>query len=143
MNLVAYQIETDNIKIDIDCADEIPQIEGNAQQLEQVLVNLLLNAKQSFEGIGERRLIGLQTGFDHDRNQVYVKVSDTGQGIRRENLTQIFDPFFTSKGVGRGTGLGLSVSLGIIQSHGGHIGVESDPGQRQHLHGLPAAICDV
>jgi two-component system NtrC family sensor kinase len=145
MKLVAYQIETDNIKIDIDCADELPQIEGNAQQLEQVLVNLLLNAKQSFEGIGGRRLIGLQTGFDHDRNQVFVKVSDTGQGIRRENLTQIFDPFFTSKGVGRGTGLGLSVSLGIIQSHGGTIGVESDPGNGSTftVYLPPIETCDV
>ena len=126
MKLVAYQIETDNIQIGLDCADHIPVIEGNAQQLEQVLVNLLLNAKQSFEGTDGKRLIKVQTGFDHSRSQVFVKVSDTGQGIRQENLTQIFDPFFTSKGVGRGTGLGLSVSLGIIQTHGGTVGVESE-----------------
>ena len=129
MKLVAYQIETDNIQISLDCADHIPAIEGNAQQLEQVLVNLLLNAKQSFEGTDGSRLIGVQTGFDPSRSQVFVKVSDTGQGIRQENLTQIFDPFFTSKGVGRGTGLGLSVSLGIIQTHGGTVGVESEIGR--------------
>jgi two-component system NtrC family sensor kinase len=128
MKLVAYQIETDNIQIGLDCAEHIPVIEGNAQQLEQVLVNLLLNAKQSFEGTDGKRLIGVQTGFDQSRGQVFVKVSDTGQGIRQENLTQIFDPFFTSKGVGRGTGLGLSVSLGIIQTHGGTVGVESEIG---------------
>jgi two-component system NtrC family sensor kinase len=129
MKLVAYQIETDNIRIDLDCADQIPPIEGNAQQLEQVLINLLLNAKQSFEGTGGMRLIGVQTGFDHGRNQVFVKVSDTGQGISQENLPQIFDPFFTSKAVGKGTGLGLSVSLGIIQTHDGAIGAESEPGR--------------
>jgi len=129
MKLVAYQIETDNIRITLDCAEHIPAIEGNAQQLEQVLVNLLLNAKQSFEGTDGSRLIGVQTGFDSNRNQVFVRVSDTGQGIRQENLTQIFDPFFTSKGVGRGTGLGLSVSLGIIQTHGGTVGVESELGR--------------
>lgn len=126
MKLVAYQIETDNIRIDLDCDPDVPQIEGNAQQLEQVLVNLLLNAKQSFEGISRPRRIGVRTGFDQNRNQVFVRVSDTGQGIRQENLAQIFDPFFTSKGVGKGTGLGLSVSLGIVQTHGGTIGVESE-----------------
>jgi two-component system NtrC family sensor kinase len=129
MKLVAYQIETDNIRIDLDCADQIPPIEGNAQQLEQVLVNLLLNAKQSFEGTDGMRLIGVQTGFDRGRNQVFVKVSDTGPGISQENLPQIFDPFFTSKAVGKGTGLGLSVSLGIIQTHDGAIGAESEPGR--------------
>jgi two-component system NtrC family sensor kinase len=129
LKLVSYQIETDNIRIDLDCDQQVPEIEGNAQQLEQVLVNLLLNAKQSFEGTDGQRQIRVRTGYDQERGQVYVKISDTGQGIRQENLTQIFDPFFTSKGVGKGTGLGLSVSLGIIQSHGGSIGVESEIGR--------------
>ncbi len=129
LKLVGYQIETDNIRILTNFEDQVPQIEGNAQQLEQVLVNLLLNAKQSFEGTAGQRQIGVQTGYDQRRGQVYIRVSDTGQGIRQENLAQIFDPFFTSKGVGKGTGLGLSVSLGIVQTHGGTIGVESEPGR--------------
>ncbi|NPV29098.1 MAG: PAS domain-containing protein [Firmicutes bacterium] len=107
LKLVSYQIETDNIQIDVDLDPKIPQIAGNAQQLEQVVVNLLLNAKQSFEGVGERlRLIGIKTGYDPERNQVFIKVSDTGQGIPMENLTRIFDPFFTSKGVGKERGSG-------------------------------------
>ena len=129
MKLVAYQIETDNIRIDLDCAGQIPLIDGNAQQLEQVLINLLLNAKQSFEGVEGMRMIGVQTGFDREREQVFVRVSDTGQGISQDNLPQIFDPFFTSKPVGKGTGLGLSVSLGIVQTHGGTVGAESEPGR--------------
>ncbi|MDH7579151.1 MAG: ATP-binding protein, partial [Bacillota bacterium] len=127
LKLVSYQIETDNIQIDVELDPKLPQIAGNAQQLEQVLVNLLLNAKQAFEGTAKRRrLIGVKTGIDAERGQVFIKISDTGQGIPMENLTRIFDPFFTSKGVGKGTGLGLSVSLGIVQAHGGTIGVESE-----------------
>jgi two-component system NtrC family sensor kinase len=126
LKLVSYQIETENIQIDAVYTEQIPAIEGNAQQLEQVLVNLLLNAKQSFEDTDGKRQIMVRTGFDNQRCQAFVKVSDTGQGIDAKNLTQIFDPFFTSKAVGKGTGLGLSVSLGIVQTHGGTIGVESE-----------------
>ncbi|HHW39682.1 MAG TPA: PAS domain-containing protein [Syntrophomonadaceae bacterium] len=129
LKLVTYQIETNNIKLDVTLDPGIPKIEGNAQQLEQVLVNLLLNAAQSFEGKEGKREIRVRTGFDRDRNQVFIEVSDTGQGISPENLSQIFDPFFTSKGVGKGTGLGLSVSLGIVQTHGGTISVESRVGE--------------
>lgn len=129
LNLVSYQIETNNIKLDVRLEGGLPLIEGNAQQLEQVIVNLLLNAGQSFEGTEGKRLIGVATGFDQERHQVFIKVSDTGQGIKQENLPQIFDPFFTSKTVGKGTGLGLSVSLGIIQTHGGTISVESKVGE--------------
>ncbi|MDH7578128.1 MAG: ATP-binding protein, partial [Bacillota bacterium] len=131
LKLVSYQIETDNIQIELDLDPKVLSISGNTRQLEQVIVNLLLNAKQSFEGHGGKRprLIGVKTGYDPERNRVFIKISDTGKGIPRENLTQIFDPFFTSKGGGKGTGLGLSVSLGIVQSHNGTISVESEAGK--------------
>lgn len=129
LNLISYQIETNNIKLNVSLDPGIPQIAGNAQQLEQVVVNLLLNASQSFEGKGGKREIRVRTGFDGERNQVFIEVSDTGQGIPSENISQIFDPFYTTKGVGKGTGLGLSVSLGIVQAHGGTISVESKPGE--------------
>lgn len=130
LKLVSYYIETENINIEQKLDEQLPVIEGNSQQLEQVVVNLLLNARQSFdeENDSERR-IQIRTGFDQKRNQAFIKVSDNGQGIPQKILTKIFDPFFTSKGISKGTGLGLSVSLGIVQKHGGTIAVESEPGK--------------
>lgn len=130
LKLVSYHIETENIKMETDLDDQLPVVEGNAQQLEQVVVNLLLNARQSFaEDNSSQRSIMVKTGVDQDRNQAFIKVADNGQGIPQEMLTKIFDPFFTSKGSSKGTGLGLSVSLGIVQKHGGTIAVESEPGK--------------
>lgn len=128
LKLVSYSIETEKIQIQQRLCAQIPVVGGNAQQLEQVVVNLLLNARQSFpkEDHGEH-FITVTTGFNQERNQVFIKVSDNGQGIPQDTLTKIFDPFFTSKGSSKGTGLGLSVSLGIVQKHGGTIVVESEP----------------
>lgn len=130
LKLVSYYIETENINIEQELDVQLPVIEGNSQQLEQVVVNLLLNARQSFDEESDReRRILIKTGFDQERNQAFIKVTDNGRGIPQKILTKIFDPFFTSKGVGKGTGLGLSVSLGIVQKHGGTIAVESEPGK--------------
>jgi two-component system NtrC family sensor kinase len=130
LKLVEYHIETDNIKIRQELDAQLPAMNGNSQQLEQVVVNLLLNARQSFDHENDSEpMITVKTGYDEERNQVFIRVSDSGQGIPQEILTKIFDPFFTSKGVNKGTGLGLSVSLGIVQKHGGTIAVESEPGK--------------
>jgi len=133
LSLVAYHIEKSKIRIHLSLDEEIPSVEGNSQQLEQVIVNLLLNAKQAFDEDEEEleQRITVKTGFDRERNQVFIKVADNGPGIPQEIITKIFDPFFTSKGERKGTkgtGLGLSVSLGIVQKHGGTIAVESEPG---------------
>jgi signal transduction histidine kinase len=93
-------------------------------QLNQVFMNLLMNAVQSIEAHGQ---ITIRTGQD-DEN-VWVEVEDTGKGINPEHLGRIFDPFFTTKPVGSGTGLGLSLSYGIVQKHGGRIEVKSEPGK--------------
>jgi two-component system NtrC family sensor kinase len=128
LKLVSYSIETENIKLQQELDDQIPVVGGNSQQLEQVVVNLLLNARQSFDKESySEHIITVKTGFDQERKQVFIQVSDNGQGIPQEILTKIFDPFYTSKGSSKGTGLGLSVSLGIVQKHGGTIVVESEP----------------
>jgi len=102
----------------------IPAVECIAAQINQVFMNLLVNAAQA---IAERGSITIRTrlaGQDH----VCIEVADTGCGIRPEHLKRIFDPFFTTRPVGKGTGLGLSLAYGIIQKHGGSIGVSSEPG---------------
>jgi signal transduction histidine kinase len=101
----------------------VPAIHCFPSQLNQVFMNLLVNAGQALE---EKGTITIRTG--HDVAEVWIEVSDTGKGIAKENLQRIFEPFFTTKPVGQGTGLGLSLSYGIVKKHGGSIAVDSAVG---------------
>jgi two-component system NtrC family sensor kinase len=103
---------------------QLPDIECLASQLNQVFMNLLVNAAHAIE---EKGVITLRSGQELD--QVWVEIADTGNGIPPENLNRIFDPFFTTKPVGKGTGLGLSLSYSIVQKHHGHIDVSSEVGK--------------
>ena len=102
----------------------IPQVECFAFQLNQVFMNLLINASHAIEGRGT---IAIRTG--HDDACVWVEVQDSGRGIKPEHLPRIFEPFFTTKPVGQGTGLGLSLAYGIVKKHDGRIEVKSELGQ--------------
>jgi PAS domain S-box-containing protein len=101
----------------------IPSIYCFPFQLNQVIMNLLVNAGQALE---DRGTITIRTG--HDAAEVWIEITDTGKGIPKENLSRIFEPFFTTKPVGHGTGLGLSLSFGIVKKHGGSIEVTSEIG---------------
>jgi len=103
---------------------DIPEVECIISQLNQVFMNLLVNAAHA---IDERGTITIRTGTEGDH--VWVSVEDTGKGMDAATQQKIFDPFFTTKGVGKGTGLGLSLSYTIIQKHNGSISVESEPGK--------------
>jgi len=102
----------------------LPEIECIASQLNQVFMNLLVNAGHA---IAEHGTITLRTRFDE--TSVGIDIEDTGSGIRPEHMAKIFEPFFTTKPVGQGTGLGLSLAYGIVQQHGGKIEARSEPGQ--------------
>ncbi|MBN1945726.1 MAG: HAMP domain-containing protein [Bradymonadales bacterium] len=102
------------------------QVLGDWHALQQVFINLLINAG---EATGSGQTISIESDEDSSGGFVVVKVKDTGKGIPKENLKRIFEPFFTTKGTGRGTGLGLSVSFGIIQKHNGFIEIESEVDQ--------------
>jgi len=108
-------------------AQELPAIRGNSQRVEQVIVNLLLNACQALEGKGKR--IALATSFESARGVVLLTVHDEGRGIAAQDLPRLTDPFFTTKREEGGTGLGLSVSAGIVKEHGGSLSFGSPPGQ--------------
>jgi two-component system NtrC family sensor kinase len=103
---------------------DLPHVNCYSQQINQVFMNLLVNAAHAIEKKGTIR-IQTQAGGEN----VEVRISDTGCGISKQNLTRIFDPFFTTKPIGKGTGLGLSMSYGIIQKHHGRILVESEVGK--------------
>ncbi len=102
---------------------DLPQVECIASQINQVFMNLLVNAAQAIEKQG---IITLRT--DHNESEVWIEVSDTGEGIAEDKLKHIFEPFYTTKPVGVGTGLGLSLSYTIIKKHHGRIEVASEPG---------------
>lgn len=103
---------------------DIPKVYCMASQINQVLLNLLVNAAQAIPEKGE---ISIRTGQAGD--EVFIAIADTGSGIPAENLSRIFEPFFTTKPVGKGTGLGLAISHDIVQKHGGRIEVESTVGK--------------
>jgi signal transduction histidine kinase len=102
----------------------IPEIECIPSQLNQVFMNLLMNAVQAIDNHGR---ITIRTGQEGEN--IWIEVEDTGKGIKSEHLDRIFDPFFTTKPVGKGTGLGLSLSFGIVKKHGGRIEVKSELGK--------------
>ncbi len=125
IQLIEPQLRRNQIEIAREYEANPPMVFGNAGKLQQIFTNLLLNAR---DAIPDGGCITLRTTAAED-DSLIVEVSDTGIGIAPENVAKIYDPFYTTKGVGRGTGLGLAVSYGIVQEHSGHIGVESAPGR--------------
>jgi polar amino acid transport system substrate-binding protein len=111
--------------IRMELGDDVPPFNGNAQKIEQVLINLLVNAGQSIPD-DTRGCVSIRSRCSG--NEVEVEVEDNGRGMNDKVLRQIFDPFFTTKRAKGGTGLGLAISYKIIEEHGGVIQVSSRPG---------------
>jgi len=124
LSLLEHQLDGSKIRVRKELAPELPPIRGNTSRIQQVFFNLVLNARDAMPHGG---WLTLSTSCENET--VAVELRDTGHGIRREHIRRIYDPFFTTKGIGKGTGLGLSVSYGIVQEHGGAIFVDSAPGQ--------------
>ena len=122
LNVVANEIKYKAQVVKEYCG--LPDVECMSSQLNQVFLNLLMNAAQAIDSKGT---IIVRTGIAGE--EIWVEVADTGKGIAPENLKRIFDPFFTTKAVGKGTGLGLSLSYGIVQKHHGRIEVQSEIGK--------------
>jgi two-component system NtrC family sensor kinase len=134
LSLVEHQLEGAKIRTRLELGDGLPPVRGNENRLQQVFFNLVLNARDAMPSGG---WLSIRTWVEDDT--VIAEVGDTGVGIKREDIKRIYDPFFTTKGIGRGTGLGLSVSYGILQDHGGAIFVDSTPGQGTRFQvALPA-----
>ena len=106
---------------------DIPDIECLPSQLNQVFMNIVVNGAHAITGARGR--ITIRTGVVEDGSRVWVEIADNGSGIAKEHMARIFDPFFTTKPIGSGTGLGLSLSYGIIQKHHGQIEVQSEVGK--------------
>ena len=121
VSLIQNQLSLQYVWVENYIPADLPQVRGDRHNLQQVFLNLLLNALQAMD---EGGLIHLE-GTADERGYVRIEVNDTGRGIPEENLAHVFDPFFTTKPVGQGTGLGLSIAYGIVKKHGGYIEVRS------------------
>jgi len=125
LQLLEPQLRRSQIKIVRNYGEGLPDVYGNSVKLQQVFTNLILNARDSIANGDGRITLATQTG---EEGMLNVEVADNGVGIAPDDVAKIYDPFFTTKGVGRGTGLGLAVTYGIVQEHSGHISVSSTPG---------------
>jgi PAS domain S-box-containing protein len=131
------QLTLSGISVETAFARDLPEITGDAQQLEQVFLNLLLNAEQAILEMKTQGRILVRTRVAPGGQMIYADVIDDGPGIPTEALPRVFEPFFTTKMVGSGTGLGLSVSYGILEEHGGRLSVQSCPGETIFTVELP------
>jgi PAS domain S-box-containing protein len=124
LSLLEHSLKTAQVRVTSDLLAEAPMVTGNAGKLQQVFLNLFLNARDAMPDGG---VLGVRTSIVDGR--IEIVVTDSGTGISREHIKKIYDPFFTTKTAGKGTGLGLSVSYGIVREHGGSISVESNLGR--------------
>ncbi len=127
LDLRLYELKVSNIEVSVDLATNLPEAMADPHQLQQVFLNLIVNAEHAMIAAHGKGLLRMSTRAEAGR--ILVFFSDDGPGIPQENLARIFDPFFTTKPVGKGTGLGLSICQGIIDEHGGRIDVESTVGR--------------
>lgn len=126
LGFMGYELRTGNVTVERALEPDLPACEVDPHQIQQVLLNILSNARQALEGYRKDARIEVRTVRAGDR--VQVSIADNGPGIPAEHLRRVFDPFFTTKPAGRGTGLGLSLAYGIVQEHGGTITADSTPG---------------
>jgi PAS domain S-box-containing protein len=127
MTIVGAQIRKHDVKITRELAEDLPEIEAHFSKLEQVIANLLVNAAHAVKGREDGRIV-VSTRYVERLDAVLVSVEDNGAGITRDAMDRLFDPFFTTRRSDGGTGLGLSVSHGLIEEHNGILGVLSKPG---------------
>ncbi|MBL8221908.1 MAG: histidine kinase, partial [Bryobacterales bacterium] len=122
VSLIEHQLKKAGVDVAAKLDEDLGTIKGDAGKMQQVFLNLFLNARDAMEGGGR---LSVRTWTQEGTAR--VEVCDTGAGIAPENLPRIYDPFFTTKGAKKGTGLGLAVTYGIVKEHAGHIEVESRP----------------
>jgi len=127
----AQQLLNRNIRIVRTLAPSLPRVCGDANQLEEVIMELLANARDAMEESQKEKILHIATLVEREdgKEGVVIEVKDNGNGIPLDLQDKIFEPFFSTKEMGKGTGLGLSVCYGIVEQHGGHMEVESVPGE--------------
>ena len=126
LRLRAYSLRSSGVEVETILDPELPDLAGDDQKLQQVILNLIVNAEYAMRRASVKRLV-VRTAREGDA--VVTEISDTGTGMSEDTLQRVFEPFFTTKPPGEGTGLGLSVSYGIVEAHNGTITVDSTLGR--------------
>ena len=124
LDITSYAVRTSSIEVTLDLSKDVPLILADADQLHQVLLNLIINAQQSLQDRPAPRWIRVTSRFDRTADEIRITVADNGPGIPRHLRARVFEPYFTTKPVGTGLGVGLAVSLGIVEAHGGTLTVD-------------------
>lgn len=132
-DMLGYTLRSHGVRVDLALGEGLPDVQADADQIGQVVLNLMVNAQQAMEGAATpTRVLSISTGLELPRHghepRVWLRVADTGPGVPAELHERLFEPFFTTKAVGLGTGLGLSVSQGIVREHGGELVLEQPRG---------------
>jgi signal transduction histidine kinase len=140
LRLLAHDPRLRRLGVRADVAPGVPPVDGDPDQLQQVLLNLLLNARDALDGAvdGRAGAIVVQVTHDAAAGEVELCVQDDGPGVPEALRERIFEPFFSTKPVGRGTGLGLAVTRDLVRAHGGRLELESRPGDTRFRVRLPA-----
>jgi len=141
LELRAYELKNANIVVHEQYVEPAPLVLINSDEIRQVVLNLILNAEQAMKGAGQGGVMTLRTGTTGD--SAFLEIADDGPGVPVAERGRIFEPFFSTKGVGEGTGLGLSISLGIAEAHDGSLVLlPSDRGAafRLTLPSLPSSV---
>ena len=140
LELMGYTLRTSGVEVTSDLADTLPPVWGDPDQLHQVVANLVVNAQQALAETPEPRRLKVTTAFDRNAGMITLALDDSGPGVPVELRSRIFDPFYTTKPTGVGTGIGLSVCYGVVETHGGSIGVTDAPdGGARFVVRLPPA----
>ncbi len=129
LDLVHYQLQTANIEVFLDLADDLPDVIASVEHLKSVWLNLLVNARDAVQSLPENRLIEITTQLSADGKYVQVFIRDNGKGMSSAELAHIFEPFYTTKDPGKGTGLGLATCHRIVEQHQGEVNVVSHAGE--------------
>lgn len=129
IELLVYQLRVDDVAVTLDFAPDLPVLWADPHQLHQVFINLITNAHQAMAHAAPPRQLTITARHDPPRATVTIDIADTGPGMPLEVRSRIFEPFYTTKPPGQGTGLGLALCQGIIMDHGGTIAVETAPGR--------------
>lgn len=137
IELLGYALNSSDISVEQQLAGDLPPVFADADQLSQVFLNLVTNAQQAMAQSPKPRRLRVTSRVSDDRSQVLIEVADTGPGVPSEMASRIFDPYFTTKPVGEGTGVGLAVCLGIVQAHGGSLSLLPSEGGATFLVTLP------